>query len=284
MEHYGVPPGARLDGQVAVVTGAGRGIGRATALILARAGAAVVASARTASEIEETVSIIRQRGGRALAIPADICDWNAMLRLRETVKQALGSVDVIVSNAAVFNSAGEAGDLWTANPDGWAQSVGINLVGQFHTVRAFLPDMVERNQGVVIFVSSAAAVIPVPGWSSYCSAKAGLNHLASVLAAEVNQKNLAIRVHCAYPSIVQTDMQERLRALSPEQFAWVEQFRQYHNKGILRSPEEPATLIWWLATPLGAAWHGKLADLDDAAVRRQIAVDLGTPMFKDVAF
>jgi len=100
--------------------------------------------------------------------------------------------------------------------------------------------MVSNRSGVLIFVSSGAATHPVAGWSAYCAAKAGLDHFARNLAAEIDQRSLPIRVHMLYPAIVATAMQETVRGMSRERFARVNQFRVYHEDGALRPPEEPA--------------------------------------------
>jgi len=199
---------ARLEGQVAVVTGGGRGIGRAAAILLAQAGAAVVVTARTATEVEETAEHIRRQGGRAQALPADVSDWAAMERLAEETTQAFGPADIVVANAGVIHPVG---DTWEVEPADWAQNLTINLTGSFYTARAFLPAMVARRSGVLIFVSSGAASHPVPGWSAYCAAKAGAEHFVRNVAAEVDQRGLPIRVHALYPGIVATAMQEKPR-------------------------------------------------------------------------
>jgi 3-oxoacyl-[acyl-carrier protein] reductase len=267
----------RLEGKVAVVTGGGRGIGRAAATLLARAGAAVVVAARTAEQVEETANLIHQEGGHALAIPADVSDWAAAQRLAEETARAFGPADIVVASAGVIDPVGHT---WEIAPPDWARNLTINLTGAFHIVRAFVPPMVSHRSGVVIFVSSGAATHPVPGWSAYCAAKAGLDHFACNLAAEIDERGLLIRVHTMYPGIVATAMQERIRAMSEEQFSQVDKFRTYYEDGWLRPPEEPAALIWWLATPMAADCHGRVVSMDDDAIRSRMAADLGVPLFK----
>lgn len=277
MNKNAIPPEARLDGQVAVVTGGGRGIGRAAAIALARAGAAVVVTARTTAEIEETAGQIEGEGGRARAIPADVADWAAVEQLAEGAVQAFGPADIVVANAGVIEPVN---DTWAVAPDDWAQNLAVNLVGAFYTVRAFLPTMVERRQGVLIFTSSGAATHPVAGWSAYCAAKAGVDLFARALAAEIDQQGLPLRVHLFYPGVVATSMQQDIRQVSEERFPSVERYRRYHRQGVLRPPEEPAALVWWLATPMAADLHGRVANIDDAAIRRRLAGDLGIPLFE----
>ncbi len=268
---------ARLDDQVAVVTGAGRGIGRAAAILLARAGAAVGVTARTVEEIEGTAQRIRDEGGRALAVSADVSRWSEMERLEARVGRDLGPVDILVANAGVIEPVG---DTWDVAPEAWAGNVGVNLTGVFYTVRAFLPALVARRRGVVILVSSGAASHPVPGWSAYCAAKAGVDHLARTLTAEIDQRDLPVRVHVMVPGVVDTSMQEQVRGMSKDRFAAVERYRAYHEHDVLRPPEEPGTVIWWLATSMAADLHGRVVNIDDAAVRSRVADDLGVPPFE----
>jgi NAD(P)-dependent dehydrogenase (short-subunit alcohol dehydrogenase family) len=275
MNMHNGPGEARLDGQVAAVTGGGRGIGRATAITLAQAGASVIVTARTASEIEETAAQIRQEGGSAQAFPADVSDWDAMVRLAAETQRVFGPADVVVANAGVIEPVG---DTWEVEPHDWARSLSINLTGTFYTVRAFLPRMVARGQGVLIFTSSGAATHPVAGWSAYCAAKAGLNHFVRNLAAEIDQRELDIRVHTFYPGIVDTAMQGRIRGKSAETFPGAEKYHSYYEQGWLRPPDEPAALVWWLATPMAAEFHGKAVSIDDPSIRRRMADDLGLPL------
>jgi NAD(P)-dependent dehydrogenase (short-subunit alcohol dehydrogenase family) len=266
----------RLHGQVAVVTGAGRGIGRATAVTLAQAGADLSVAARTAADIEETARQVREQGSSALVVPADVSDWSAMQELEEKTFESLGPTDIVVVNAGTMQPVGET---WEVSPSSWAESLRINLIGAFFTVRAFLPRMIGQRSGVIILVSSGAAGHPVPGWSAYCAAKAGLDHFARNVAAELDERNLPIRIHTLYPGVVATSMQRRIRNLSAEEFPRVEKYRDYHEKEILRPPEEPAKLIWWLATPLAAEFHGQVVDIDDEAIRNRVAAGLGVSKF-----
>lgn len=272
-----IPSGAALDNKVAVVTGGGRGIGRATARVLARAGARVMVTARSQAEIDETAEQIRQENGTAQAWPADVSDWEAMERLAAETESALGPADIVVANAGVINPVD---DTWMVDPAAWAQNLRINLTGAFFTVRAFLPAMVARGSGTLIFVSSGAATHPVPGWSAYCAAKAGLDHFVRNLAAEIEERAAGLRVHALYPGVVATSMQQRIREKRPEEFSHVERYRRYHERGVLRPPEEPATLLWWLATSMAAEFHGQIVSIDDARIRQRIARDLDREPFK----
>jgi hypothetical protein len=172
------------------------------------------------------------------------------------------------------------GDTWQLEPEEWAQNININLIGAFYAARAFLPGMVNRQQGVLIFVSSGAAAHPIPGWSAYSAAKAGLDHFVRNLAAEIDQQDLPLRTHSFYPGVVDTDMQASVRGFSAEQFSLVSKYENYYQTGQLRPPEEPATVIRWLATPLAADLHGQAVSIEDAALRQRVADDLEIPRMR----
>ncbi len=271
-----VPTRARLDDQVAVVTGGGRGIGRAAAIRLADAGARVMVTARTESQIEETAEEIEAAGGTAGAFPADVSDWDAVRRLARETEDTLGAADIVVANAGVIEPVG---DTWEVEPEAWAKNLAVNLTGVFYTVRAFLPAMVDRGAGVLVFTSSGAATHPVAGWSAYCAAKAGLDHFVRNLAAELDERELPIRAHTFYPGVVDTSMQREIRHTSKDVFSGVDKYQRYHQEGVLRPPEEPAALIWWLVTPMAAEFHGRPVSIDDPQIRRRLAEDLGVPRF-----
>jgi NAD(P)-dependent dehydrogenase (short-subunit alcohol dehydrogenase family) len=233
-------------------------------------------TARTLSEIQETAEAVRDQGGSARAFSADVSSWESMLRLVRETEQTFGRPDVVVANAGVIEPVEET---WEVDPRAWAQNIGINLTGAFYTVRAFLPAMVERDAGVLIFTSSGAATHPVVGWSAYCAAKAGLDHFVRNLAAEFDERDLSIRAHTFYPGVVDTYMQERIRSKSEDEFPDVDRLQRYHEEDVLRPPVQPAALVWWLATPMAARFHGQPVSIDDPRIRPQLAQDLGLPRF-----
>jgi 3-oxoacyl-[acyl-carrier protein] reductase len=159
--------------RVAVVTGAGRGIGRAAALLLARAGVTVTACARTRESVEQTAAMVEAGGGRAIAVAADVSRWSDMERLAAEAGR-LGPVGLVVANAAVIEPLG---NVWQVEPGAWADAVAVNLCGAFNAARAFLPEMRRRGRGVLIFLSSGMAVDPLAGFSACAASKAGLEQL-----------------------------------------------------------------------------------------------------------
>jgi len=264
---------ARLDGKVAVVTGGGRGIGRATALLLARAGATVVVASRRTADCEAVAASIREAAGRGFAVATDVTDWAAVEHLAAETIRLAGRPDIVVVSAGAIEAVG---NTWEVPPGRWAEVVDINLVGAFNTVRGFVPGM---GAGVIVLVSSGAARSVTPGWSAYGAAKAGVDYLGRNLQAELDLRGLPILVHLVYPGIVDTAMQETVRGVSEERFPDVGRFRRWHEQGRLRQPEQPATLIWWLATGAATDLRGQVVDIDDADVRARMAADLGVAAF-----
>jgi NAD(P)-dependent dehydrogenase (short-subunit alcohol dehydrogenase family) len=146
----------RLDGEVAVVTGGGRGIGRAIARSLGQAGASVAVVARTASDVEATAGMLGEAGCEAVGIRADVTDGASVDRAMREVERSFGPVTILVNCAG---TCGAIGPLWEIKPDDWRRDVDASLLGTFLCARAVLPAMVARGSGRVINVSSYAAVL-----------------------------------------------------------------------------------------------------------------------------
>jgi NAD(P)-dependent dehydrogenase (short-subunit alcohol dehydrogenase family) len=254
-----------LHGRTALVTGAGRGIGRATALALAGCGARVVVAARS-SEIDAVAAEIVASGGEALAIPADVAREGHVRRLVDNA----GEVDILINNAGVI---WPIAPLAEADPQDWIASVGINLTGVFLAMRAVLPGMLQRNWGRIVNVSSGAARGTTAGWGAYSAAKAGVEAMTSVAAREVAGTD--IRVVGVRPGIVDTDMQVEIRASSEERFTRenVERFRGYKDRGVLRPPEHPARLIVWLLSDEAAPYSGTTVAIDDPEIAARIGLE-----------
>lgn len=178
-----------LQGRVAVITGAGRGIGRAVALAYARAGAAVVCSARSRPGIDETAAAIAAAGGVSSAFAADVGDAAAMQALFRHAAQAHGCVDIVVANAGVSGKVGRVAD---ADPAAWAAVVHTNLTGAFHTAHAAIPHLRARGGGRIIFVGSGARHGFIPGNSAYAASKNGLWKLTQILGAELMEDNISV--------------------------------------------------------------------------------------------
>ena len=183
-----------LEGQVSLVTGAGRGIGRATAVALADAGSAVVLGARTVSQVEDAATEIRDAGGRAVAIHLDVTDLASVRQFVAAGMDTFGQVDVLVNNAGSNNGGddGAVGPLWEINPEAWWTDVEVNLRGTFLCSHAALPDMVCRGHGYIVNVTSMVAGFVWPYDSAYASSKAGQVRLTDSLAAEVRDHGISV--------------------------------------------------------------------------------------------
>ena len=187
----------QLEGQVAVVTGGGRGFGQEIAKGLAAAGAAVAVTSRTPSQLDETVAAIEAGGGRALAIPCDVtlqADWERVVAETEA---RLGPITLLVSNAALSDPAGP---LYEIDPDVWQRTLEVNVMGSVRGARAVLPGMVARRSGRIVIVSSGAALAASPYTSPYRVSKTALLRLAEIMALEV--KDFGVSVFAIHPGVI----------------------------------------------------------------------------------
>jgi 3-oxoacyl-[acyl-carrier protein] reductase len=190
-----------LEGKVAVITGAGRGIGRAIALAYARAGAAVVCSARGDREITETAALINDAGGRALAHAADVADYDSVVTLFRRASGEFGGIDIVVANAGV---ATEQRRIEHSDPAQWRKTIDINLTGAYHTAHAAIPHLRARGAGKIIMVGSGQRNRPAPGFSAYSCSKSGMWMLTQSLALEL--LDYSISVNELIPGPVKTDL------------------------------------------------------------------------------
>lgn len=260
----------RLSDRVAIVTGGGRGIGRATALLLAQEGAHVAVLARSEDQVRAVVQEIGAQGlPRALPLSADVSQWDQVQEAVARVLEAFGRVDILINNAGIIQPVAPAHRV---DPQAWAYNVDVNLKGAFFMARAVLPHMVEQKRGVIVNVSSGAAHHVITSWSAYCAAKAGLYHFTRVLAAEL--EGTGIRVNSVRPGVVDTEMQRIIRESRPEDFgpANLERFRRLKEEGQLLPPEYPARLIVWLCTDDAADIHGQEADIYEPEWRKRAGI------------
>tara|TARA_B100000686_G_C16783526_1_gene973594 strand:- start:1540 stop:2214 length:675 start_codon:yes stop_codon:yes gene_type:complete len=191
-----------LKGRVAVITGASRGIGAATAVALGAAGAKCVLLARTVGALEETDDAIRKAGGEnALIIPQDLFQLGRLDQLGPALNQQLGRVDIFIGNAAML---GTLGPVAQSNPDMWEKCFKLNVLANQRLLRSLHPMLVQSDAGRVIFVSSSAAHKDRPHWGAYAASKSALEKMAKAYQLENEHTN--IQTHIVDPGRVRTEM------------------------------------------------------------------------------
>ena len=195
-----------LGGRVALVTGAGRGIGAATAKEFGRLGVSVLLAGRTAGDLDRVAGEIVAAGGKATTCVCDVSDYDDVVRAVETCQLKYGRLDILVNNAGIIDPIVRLG---ASDPDKWARVVDVNYKGVYFGHRAAIPVMEAQGSGVIINLSSGAAVNAFEGWSHYCSTKAAVLSLTKCAHLEYFDKG--IRVLGLSPGMVATAMQDTIR-------------------------------------------------------------------------
>ncbi|MGM0585889.1 MAG: SDR family oxidoreductase [Pseudomonadota bacterium] len=249
-----------FEGQAAIVTGASRGIGEATARALAEAGAGVVLTARSGGEIERVAGEIREAGGRALAVPCDVARAADVEAVAKACRDEFGRIDVLVNNAGLIDPIAHLAD---ADPEEWGKVIDVNVKGVFHGMRAVIPDMVAQGAGVIVNISSGAATGILEGWSHYCASKAAVLQLTR--AGDLEYGDKGVRVVGLSPGTVATYMQRTIKKSGMNPISAMEW--EDHVP-----PEWPAKAILWLCGPEGDAYRGGDVSLRETEIRRKVGL------------
>ncbi len=259
----------QLAGAVAVVTGAGRGFGKAIALGFAREGAAVTLTSRTRAELDAVAAEITAAGGRALVVAGDVTQPGDVERVISTTESAWGPIGLLVSNAGV---PGPFGPMWTVDPDEWWAAEQVHIRAPFLYLRRVLPGMIERRAGRIILVSALASRLVAPYLSAYCVGKIAQTRITAEVAAETSA--LGVSVFAIDPGFAFTGIAEQTVG-SPDAQRWLPGMVA-RIRGRRDSPERDADLARCVARCLALAsgrydaLSGRYMELDDdiEAMRR----------------
>ena len=252
----------KLEGRSVIITGAGRGLGRAIALAVSREGAGVTIMSRSGDELKAVAREMPDSAAEPLIVEGDVARSEEVSDLVNRSTERFSKVDVLVNNAAVI---GPSRFLEDADVESWKRTIDINLSGAFFCARSAAPVMAESGGGRIINISSGLGRIPFPRFCAYSVSKAGIIQLTRSLSEEL--KPLNIQVNAIDPGVMDTSMQEEIRALGASVLgeSVYERFVEYKNAGALKNPAEVASLVVYLASREGASLSGHFGTLDDYA-------------------
>ena len=252
-----IKPLLRLDGKAALITGAGAGIGEATAKLFAQQGASVAVYDRDASDAEGVATAIRAAGGSAFAVAGDVRDDQMVKSAVDRADAEFGGIHILVNNAGIYPRAA----LIEMSDAQWDEVLDINLKGVFHCTRAVVPQMIKRRAGKIINISSVNIHVGAPNFSHYIASKGGIIGFTRALARELGEYN--IHVNAVTPGAIQTEAEKRLVAqqgkAGAEAVAAIVA-RQCLKRRIL--PAEIAGVCLFLASDLSDAMTGQTLNAD----------------------
>jgi 3-oxoacyl-[acyl-carrier protein] reductase len=236
----------KLRGKVVIVTGAGRGLGRAAAVAMAKEGANLIIVSRTPRELEETAAMIKGDGGTVVILEGDMALPEDVKRTVVTALESFGRIDILMNNAAIITPMKPCHEI---TEDEWRYALDVDLMAPIMLAREVIPTMIGQGGGKIINVTSGLAEIVLSPFAVYSVAKAALNHLTRIMAFELKKYN--IQVNGLDPGLMDTRMQEEIRDAGTAALgvAVHRRFVDYREQGLLAPPEKLARLALFLASP-----------------------------------
>jgi NAD(P)-dependent dehydrogenase (short-subunit alcohol dehydrogenase family) len=247
----GLMPSRLLEGKVAIITGASRGIGAAAARRFAEAGASVVLAARTAKDIENVAEEIEASGGRALAVATDVTDERQVEELVKRAVATYGRLDLAFNNAGAGHMPQPLADITV---DDFVLSIKVNLIGVFIAMKFEIPAMVEAGGGAIVNMSSSAGLQGAPGLGDYAAAKHGVVGLTKSAALDYGRHN--VRVNAIAPGPIVNEQMAQLPEEARRQIA------QYVPLGRLGNPDQVAGTVAWLCSEEASFISGAVLSVD----------------------
>jgi 2-deoxy-D-gluconate 3-dehydrogenase len=243
----------RLDGAVAVVTGASGGIGRAGSIALAQAGADIAVVGRDRAKLDETARAVEAVGRRALVVQADVTDEAAVSRMREEILRSIGQVDILFSNAGITSPK----LLTNLPPEEWRRIVDVNLTGAYLCARAFAPDMIARKHGRIIQMGSILSGRGMATRTAYSASKAGLANLGAAMAFELGPHGITVNTIGA--TVIVTDLNRELVRTQPQLY---DKVRSRAALGRLGEVDDVTGVLVFLASDAAAFVTGQTVYVD----------------------
>ena len=247
-----------LKGRTTIITGAGRGIGRALALEFSAQGANVVCCARTISEIKETGELIRKKNRRALVVPTDVTRKEEVNNMVDQTLREFGQIDVLLNNAGSFLSVGS---VWEIEPELWWNDVAINLRGPMLCTKAVLPHMMSKDEGIIININGGGIDRPFPGGTAYGCSKAALMRFTDTLAEELEEDGSSVLCMGMFPGLVRTKTCEYV-AEAPLGRKWLPYAKRMLDNNEDRPPEDCARATVKLIRLARPEFNGRLFDVE----------------------
>lgn len=246
-------PSMRMDGQVALVTGASGGIGRLACCAFAEAGARVAAAGRDRGKLEATAAAVQARGGEVEIVVADVSEAGGPQAMADRTLARFGRIDTLVNNAGIMLPK----SFMDSTPDEWRRVIDVNLMAVAECCRAVIPAMIGQKGGSIIMTGSILSVRAVASRSAYCVSKAGVASLAKVLAFELG--GYGITVNTVAPTVIETDLNRDLIRTQPQLYDGI---LRRTALGRLGMPEDLAGLFVFLASPASRYVTGQVIGVD----------------------